>query len=102
EPLAGNRLDGTLRTRGPRRGESAPPLRADARRLGRALRCQLGGDPRARPGALRRALPPHLAHVSVVVRGDVPLEAQPHTSVPGHRENGERSGRRVTDVARGY
>ena len=36
---------------------------------------QLGGDPRARPAALRRALPPHLAHLPLVLRRDVPLAA---------------------------
>ena len=48
-----------------------------------ALRPELAGDPGARPEAVRRALPPHLAHLSVVVRGDVPLEEQPHAPVPG-------------------
>ncbi len=45
QPVAGDRLHGALRARDPRRREPAPPLRADARRLGRALRPQLGGDP---------------------------------------------------------
>src|SRR6266700_794972 len=68
--------------------------------MGRALRRQLGGDPRAGPGALRRALPPHLARVSLVVRGDVPLETQPHASVPGHGEQGQPPGRRLPDEPR--
>ena len=42
EPRAGARRDGALRARGARRREPAPPLRADARLLGRALRPQLG------------------------------------------------------------
>ncbi len=49
EPRAGARRDGALRARGARRREPAPPLRADARLLGRALRPQLGAHPRARP-----------------------------------------------------
>ena len=42
EPRAGARRDGALRARGARRREPAPPLRVDARLLGRALRPQLG------------------------------------------------------------
>ncbi len=42
EPRRRDRRDGEGRPRGARHREPAPPLRADARRLGRALRPQLG------------------------------------------------------------
>ena len=42
EPRRGDRLHGALRAGGGRRREPAPPLRADARRLGRALRPPTG------------------------------------------------------------
>ena len=47
---AGDRVHGAKRTRGSRRGKPAPALRAHARRVGRALRRQLGCDPRPRSG----------------------------------------------------
>ena len=38
--------------------------------------------PRARPAALRRALPPHLARVPLRLRRDVPLAERAHASLP--------------------
>src|SRR5262249_8692694 len=89
EPRRGDRGDGASGTRSARRRESAPALRAYARRLGRALRRELGQDPRARPEALRRALPPHLAYLPLVLRGDVPRQDWPHAPVPGAGEQGQ-------------
>src|SRR6185312_8969165 len=76
--------------RGSRRREPAPSLRAHARLLGDALRRELGCDPRARPGALRRAAAAHLAHLPVVVRRDVSLAHVAHASLPGDGEQGQR------------
>src|SRR6185295_19970564 len=80
EPVAGDRRHGEMRPRSPRRREPAPSLRADARCVGVPLRPELAADPGARAQAFRRALPAHLANLSMVVRGDVPLEKQPHAS----------------------
>src|SRR5205814_8545411 len=71
------------------RREAAPALGADARRVGGAPRGELGGAPGGRSGALQRAVPPHLEHVPVVVRGDGPLQERPHASVPGPGEQGK-------------
>src|SRR5438034_6379217 len=48
EPCRYHRRDGARRPRSAGHREPAPPLRAHARRLGRALRPQLAADPRAR------------------------------------------------------
>ena len=58
-----------------------------------ALRQPLGRDSRARPGALRRSVPPQVANLSLVVRRNVPLEKQLHALVPGHRLQGQRRAR---------
>ena len=91
EPRRRDRRDGEGRAGGARHREHAPPLRAHARRLGRALRPQLGQDPRARPEALRRALPPHLARVPLRLRRDVPLAGGAHAPVPDRVLQGQRT-----------
>ena len=90
EPRGRAGRDGEARARGARRREPAAPLCADARLLGRALRPQLGEDPCARPGSFRRAVPPHLAQLPVVVRGGVPRQGRPAQPVPGDRQQGQR------------
>jgi len=82
EPCRRDRGNGESRPRDRRRREPAPPLRADARCVGRALRQQLGEDPRPRSAEVRRALPPHLARVLVRLRRGVPLAARAHASLP--------------------
>src|SRR6478672_8671069 len=58
--------------------------------MGRAFRRELGGHPGPRSGAVQRTMPADMAHVSLVVRGDVPVAHVAHTPVPGDREQGER------------
>src|SRR5207249_5121919 len=90
EPRRRGGRDGEGGTRDPRRREPAPALRADARRVGRALRPPLGEDPRARSEEIRRALPPHLARVLVRLRRDVPLAWGAHASFPDRVLQGQR------------
>src|SRR5690242_11075613 len=66
--------------------------------MGSALRRQLGRHSRARPGALRRAPSPDLAHVPVVVRGNVPVAHVTHPPLPGDGQQGERH--RLSDEPR--
>ena len=47
-------------------------------------------DPRARPAALRRALPPHLARVPLRLRRDVPLARRAHAPLPDRVLQGQR------------
>jgi hypothetical protein len=47
------------------------------------------GNPRAGSCALRRAFPPHLANVPVVVRGNVPLAERSHASIPSDGVEGQ-------------
>ena len=89
--------DGALRPRGDRHREPAPPLRADARRLGRALRAALAGDPGARSATLHRALSPHLAQLPRRLRRDVPLAGRLHAPVPDRLQQGQRHPRQLPD-----
>ena len=61
---------------------------------------QLGGDPRARSRALRRALPPHVADLPVVVRGDVPLAQRPARTCSRSRSSKGNVGRQLSDEPR--
>src|SRR5438876_178117 len=69
----------------------------DARRVGGALRSQLGADPRARSAALRRALPPRVARLPVRLRRDVPLAQGAHAPVPDRVLQGQRHAGQLSD-----
>src|SRR5262249_48200214 len=72
-------------------------LRPHAGRLGGALRRELGEDTGARSAALRRNFSPHLAQLSLVLRGNVPLEELAYPSLPGDGQQGQPGLRQVSD-----
>ncbi len=79
--------------------EPAAQLRADAGRLGAALRPQLGEGAQAQSREVRREVQTHLAHLPVVVRRDVPPPQRQDAPLPDRGEQGQRR-RELSDEPR--